>query len=93
MSEKKYRRNTASANESLEYLKQAFLISGNDSTDLDQYTRGISFSSAGTLKVTTIRGDTLVFPQGALSPGIIHPLGVKRVWLTDTTVTGIVGYV
>jgi len=72
--------------------EHCFLITPNDSTDLTTPTRGISVAAAGALKVTTLGGDTVVIPDGALAAGVIHPLRVKRVFSTGTGATGIVGY-
>lgn len=69
-----------------------FLITPNDSTDLATHARGISFATAGALKIDDMNGNTVTIPSGALSAGIIHPLRVKRVHSTGTTAASIVGY-
>lgn len=80
--------------EPLEYLKELFLVSPNDSVDLNTTTRAISFSGAGALRVELEDSDAAVtIPSGALAAGVCHPLGVKRIYATGTTATGIVGYV
>ena len=75
------------------YAVDAFLISPNDSTDLDSVTRAISFATAGALAVIMQDGTELIIPAGALAAGIMHPIGVQRVKLTGTGAGGIVGYV
>lgn len=55
-------------------------------------TRGISFATAGILRVITREGEDIAIPDGALAAGIIHPMSVIQVYATDTTATGIVGY-
>ncbi len=64
----------------------------SDTVDLEQPTRGLSFAAAGDLKVKTLGGQTLTFPNGALAPGIIHGLRVLRVFDTGTAATGLVLY-
>lgn len=64
-------------------------ITKNDSTDLTNPTRGIYVGATGNLKVTMLSGDIVTFV--GLAAGVIHPISAKRVWSTDTTVTGIVG--
>ncbi len=66
---------------------------GDDSNDVSGGAiRGISFAVAGALKVTTTGGQTVTITSGALSAGIIHPIGIVRVFSTGTTATGIWGY-
>lgn len=67
------------------------LITPNNDADLTTNIRAIAFSTAGTLKVTTFGGETVTIPSGVLSPGIFHPIRIKRVHATGTTVTNIVG--
>lgn len=69
-----------------------FLITPNDSTDLAQRTRAISFAGAGALEVIDCKGNTVVIPSGALAAGVLHPLSVTRVRSAGTGATGIVGY-
>lgn len=68
------------------------LVTPNDGADLTRATKGFSFAVAGTVKVTTAQGDTVVITSGSLAAGIIHPLAVKRIWSTSTTATGIVAF-
>lgn len=70
----------------------AALVTPNDSTDLANVSRGISFAGAGALKVTLLGGETITIPSGALAAGGIHPLRITRVWSTGTGATGIVAY-
>jgi hypothetical protein len=54
--------------------------------------RGLSFGGTGTLKVTTIGGGVLTYNDGDLLAGMIHPISVKRVWLTGTSVSRVKVY-
>jgi len=69
-----------------------FLITPHDTNELANVTRGISFGTAGTLKVVTAGGEVVTIPSGSLAAGIIHPLRVKIVWSAGTTAADIVGY-
>lgn len=69
-----------------------FLITPNDNADLPKATRAVSFATAGSIKVTTVDGDTLIIPSGALAAGLMHPVRWRRVHSTDTTASGIVGF-
>ena len=64
----------------------------SDDTDLAQVTRGVSFVTAGDLKVLTLAGDTVTIPNGALAAGIIHGLRVRRIFSTGTAAAGLVLY-
>ena len=77
----------------VKYAVDAFEITPNDSADLSEVTRAISFATAGTLRVTMQDGTTINYLSGGLAAGVMHPVGVERVHSTGTTVTGIVGYV
>lgn len=71
---------------------KVFVITPNDSTDLTQRTRAISFAGAGALVVIDAEANTVTIPSGALAAGVMHPLSVTRVFSTGTAATGIVGY-
>lgn len=64
-----------------------------DASDNPVCSRGISFGTAGTLKVEFVGGLVVTIPDGALAAGVIHPLKVVQVWSTGTTATDIVVYV
>lgn len=68
------------------------LVTTNDSTDLVEVTRAVSFAVAGDIKVTTVGGETVVVPSGALAAGLMHPVQWARIWQTGTTATGIVAW-
>jgi len=55
-------------------------------------TRGLAWVGAGDVKVTTADNEDVVITDGVLSPGVIHPLRVIRVWSTGTTPTVFVGF-
>ncbi|MCK5292788.1 MAG: hypothetical protein KAR39_12335 [Thermoplasmata archaeon] len=67
----------------------AMAIIPSDTIDLEQTTRGLYVGSSGNVKVTMAGGQTILF--GGLLAGMIYPLRVTRVYLTDTEATGIVG--
>jgi hypothetical protein len=68
------------------------LVTPHDTNELSYVTRGISFKTAGDLKVVTVGGETVVIPSGALAAGVIHPLRVKQVYDTGTAAVSIVAY-
>lgn len=68
------------------------LVTPNDDNDLGYATRGVSFGTAGALKVTTVGGETVTIPSGALAAGVIHPLRVVRIWSAGTGALNIVAY-
>ena len=70
----------------------AALVTPNDTTDLTTVSRYVAISAVGTLKVTTMGGDTVTIPSGALAAGQMFPLRVSRVWASGTTATGIVAF-
>lgn len=51
------------------------------------YTRGVYVAVTGALKADMADGTTATFT--GLAAGIVHPLGVKRIYATGTTATGI----
>jgi hypothetical protein len=67
------------------------LVTPSDTADIPA-TRGVSVATAGDMKVTTVGGETVVIPSGALAAGIVHPIRVTRVWATGTAAVGIVAY-
>lgn len=68
------------------------LVTPSDTDDLTYVARGLSFATAGAVKVTTAGGETVTIPSGALAAGAIHPLCVKKVFSTGTTAASIVAY-
>lgn len=69
-----------------------FLITPNNNADLPKATRAVSFATAGALHVTTVEGEDITIPDGALAAGLMHPVRWRRVHSTGTTAIGIVGY-
>lgn len=62
-------------------------ITPDDATDLARPCRALNVAAAGTVRVTTIEGDTgTVF----VAAGGAFPIRATRVWATGTTATGIV---
>ena len=86
------------ANSDHRYLKEdmsspardAFSITGNDSTDLSKITKAIHVATAGDIRMTLMN----MLPGASITltvePGY-HPLRVKRVWSTNTTASNITG--
>ena len=68
------------------------LITPHDTNELSYATRGISFGTAGDLKVVTLGGQTVTIPDGALAAGVIEALRVVQVYSTGTAASDIVGY-
>lgn len=67
----------------------AALVTPNDSADLAVTPRALLVGTAGTLKVTTAGGETLILPQSVVE-NVVIGLRVTRVHATDTTATDIV---
>lgn len=66
---------------------RATTVIPDDGTDLAFASRALNVAGEGTVRVTTLGGDTgTVY----LAAGIAFPLRVVRVWATGTTATGIV---
>lgn len=73
-------------------LNHVALVIPSDTVDLTNATRSISFAVAGAIKVTTLGGETVVIPSGALPATTMLALRVTRIWATGTAATGIVAY-
>lgn len=69
---------------------RVFPVIPNDQIDLPEATTALNVATPGTVHVTTVDGS-----EGLINiqPGQSFPIRVKRIWLTDTTATGIVGLV
>lgn len=67
-----------------------FDITPSDSTDLAQPTTALNVATPGTVRVTTTDGSVA---NVHIHPGQAFPIRATRVWLTDTTATGIRGLV
>lgn len=62
-------------------------VSPNDAADLNMATRALNVTTTGSVRVTTVQGDTsTVF----IAAGVPFPIRVARIWATGTTATGIV---
>lgn len=62
-------------------------VTPDDTQDLASASRGINVSGTGTVRVTTVGGDTETV---YIAAGSAFPLRVTRIWATGTTATGIV---
>lgn len=71
-------------------LGRAFAITPHNTNDLSKKTRGIFVGVAGDLKIDTSNGQTVTLKN--LAAGVIHPISAKRVYLTGTAATDIVGF-
>lgn len=71
-------------------VSNAATITPSDTLDLTTPTRGLYIGGAGNVTLDLVDGGTNVLFT-ALQVGVIHPLRVKRVRLTGTSATGIVG--
>lgn len=69
--------------------EHAEAITPSDSADLDFATRAIYVGGSGSLRITTIAGDTVTFP--GVAGGVIYPFRARRVLANGTNATGLVG--
>lgn len=67
-----------------------FVISPNNSADLDRPTRGIYVGGAGNIVVTFLESGEAITITGVLA-GTVYPFRVRRVYSTGTTATSLVG--
>ncbi len=65
-----------------------FAINPDDAQDLPHAVRCLNVASPGTVRLTTIKGDT---ESLFLNAGTVFPIRARRVWATGTTAAGIVG--
>jgi hypothetical protein len=61
-------------------------ITPDDTADLPFVSRGVNVAGAGSLRITTVRGDIATLHVAA---GIILPIRASRIWAAGTTATGI----
>ena len=62
-------------------------VTPDDGADLAVPSRAINVAQAGSVRVTTLGGDTVTVFVAA---GGVFPLRASRIWATGTTATGIV---
>lgn len=73
-------------------IQTGYAITPSDTLDVSITTRGLYVGVAGDVKVTlaaNATGSSVVLK--GLASGIIHPIGVRRIYATGTTATDIVG--
>jgi hypothetical protein len=70
--------------------KGAVAITPDNGNDLARTVDAISVSGAGNVRLVTINGDDVIYPMAA---GQLLPVGVKKVFVTSTTATGIAGLI
>lgn len=63
-------------------------VTPSDTADLLNVSRAINVATGGSLRVTTLNGETGTITVIAGTP---FPIRVTRVWATGTTASGIVG--
>ncbi len=66
---------------------QAYAVTPDDGADLPMACRALNVATGGTIRITTVGGDTTTITVGQ---GNAFPLRCQRVWATGTTATGIV---
>ncbi|MBL3705556.1 hypothetical protein GI582_22905 [Sulfitobacter sp. BDSS02] len=64
-----------------------FGVTPDDGADLPNASRALNVAQSGTVRVTTVGGDTETL---FLAAGIAFPVRVQRIWSSGTTATGIV---
>lgn len=76
-----------------------FLITPNDTENFKDahgrqvITKAISFGGqGGALSIETFTGETVIIPSGSLAVGVMHYILARKVHVTGTTATDIVGY-
>ena len=62
-------------------------VTPSDSVDLATDSRAIKVAAAGSVRVTTVGGDTVTV---IIAAGIAFPVRARRIWTTGTTATGLV---
>ena len=72
-------------------VQGGFDVTPSDGADLAEVTRALMVSAAGDVAVTLKNGDQVTLP--GLTPGVIYPVRVARVWATGTTATGVKGLI
>lgn len=70
--------------------KSIIAVTPSDTVDLPEVCRRLNVAAAGTVRVTTLGGDTETV---YIAAGVVFPLVVTRVHATGTTATGIIGFV
>lgn len=68
--------------------RNAWPVTPSDSANLQQPCNAIYIGGAGTLKVTTLKGQQVTF-SGCLA-GTIIPIGTTKIFSTGTSATNIV---
>ncbi len=66
------------------------VITKSDSTVYSPPLKALSLGVGGDVQVTFVGGQTVLIP--ALLGGVQHSFAITKVWSTNTTATGIVGY-
>ena len=66
-----------------------FDVTPDDSVNLPMMTRALMVTGAGDVAVVLKIGDAITLP--GLAPGVIYPVRVVRVLVTNTTATGLKG--
>lgn len=67
--------------------ENAFAVTPDDGADLPTFTRCINVAGTGTVRVTTVHGDTVTLFVAA---GITFPIRARRIHATGTDASNIV---
>lgn len=70
-------------------IRNVAAITPSNTVDLANPTKAIYVSATSTLVVDTIGGQTVTI--SSLAGGIWHPIQVKRVYVTGTSASGLLG--
>lgn len=63
-----------------------YAVSPDDANDLPHATRGLNVGVSGSVRLTTVTGDTGVINVVA---GVAFPVRAKRIWASGTTASSI----
>ncbi len=70
-------------------INGGFDIEPDDGADLDKIPRALMVATGGDVAVILRDGTALTLPE--LAPGVIYPIRARRVLVTGTVASGIVG--
>jgi hypothetical protein len=67
----------------------AFTVTGSDTNELDIYSRAIYVGGSGDLSLVTLNDETVTFK--AVPVGTLIPIRAKKILVTGTTATDLLG--
>ena len=65
----------------------AFAVTPDDTNDLEKSCRALNVATGGTIRLTTVGGDTVTITVVECNA---FPIRCQRIWATGTTASGIV---